>query len=199
MEQQTTDKDLHWFFDGPIPSVTETPEEPISTPDVEQTDSEPIDGSFSEEIEGEVVDAPKPRGVPIKWLIPIGVGALLIALTVLVVVLPIIQASATILITPDRQRVEVSTTLSIQARKLFTRSLTLAQTVKTTGTAHQNASAASGYLTFYNALPSPQTIPAGTMITGADGVNVITDQDAYIPAGALSVNGQITVSYQPAL
>src|SRR6266496_3048245 len=194
MEQQTTDKDLHWFFDGPIPSVTETPEEPISTPDVEQTDSEPIDGSFSEEIEGEVVDAPKPRGVPIKWLIPIGVGALLIALTVLVVVLPIIQASATILITPDRQRVEVSTTLSIQARKLFTRSLTLAQTVKTTGTAHQNASAASGYLTFYNALPSPQTIPTGTMITGADGVNVITEQDAYIPAGALSINGQVTVS-----
>src|SRR6266487_2915331 len=194
MEQQTTDKDLHWFFDGPIPSVTETPEEPISTPDVEQTDSEPIDGSFSEEIEGEVVDAPKPRGVPIKWLIPIGVGALLIALTVLVVVLPIIQASATILITPDRQRVEVSTTLSVQARKLFTRSLTLAQTVKSTGTAHQNASVATGYLTFYNSLPSPQTIPAGTLITGADGVNIITEQDADIPAGALSVNGQVTVS-----
>src|SRR6266516_2899704 len=179
MEQQTTDKDLHWFFDGPIPSVTETPEEPISTPDVEQTDSEPIDGSFSEEIEGEVVDAPKPRGVPIKWLIPIGVGALLIALTVLVVVLPIIQASATILITPDRQRLDVSTTLSIQARKLFTRSLTLAQTVKTTGTAHQHASVATGYLTFYNSLPSPQTVPAGTMITAADPTTCATRRHQY--------------------
>jgi len=178
VNQPTTDKDLHWFFDeeGIASPSAETPEAPSDTPGLgqadskpeEDTDPEPLDGDYSEEIDGEVVDAPKPRGIPIKWLIPIGVGALLIALTVLVVVLPIIQASATIMIAPDRQRLDVSTTLSIQARKLFTRSLTLAQTVKTTGTAHQHASVATGYLTFYNSLPSPQTVPAGTMITAAD-------------------------------
>jgi len=196
VNQPTTDKDLQWLFDEEAiaPPPAETPEAPSSTPDAGQTDSEPMEGDYSEEIDGEVVDAPTPRGIPVKWLIPIGTGALLIALTVMVVILPIIQASATIIITPDRQSLEVSTTLSVQARKLFTRSLTLSQTVKTTGTAHQNASVASGYLTFYNSLPSPQTIPTGTMITGADGVNVITEQDADIPAGALSVNGQVTVS-----
>jgi hypothetical protein len=204
VNQPTTDKDLQWLFDEEeiAPPPAATPAAPCDTPGlgqaanepVEGTDPEPLDGDYSEEIDGEVVDAPAPRGIPIQWLIPIGIGALLIALTVLVVVLPIIQASATIIITPDRQSVAVSTMLSIQARKLFTKSLTLAQTVKTTGTAHQNASVATGYLTFYNSLPSPQTIPAGTMLTGADGVNVITEQDAYIPAGALSVNGQVTVS-----
>ncbi len=211
MDSRTTEKDLQWLLDDDalpvaqgIPPATpdrgqtsskeplEPSEEPTERADAEGS-GQPAEGDFIEEIEGEVVEPPKPRGIPVKWLIPIGIGALLIALTVLVVVLPIIQASATILLTPDRQRLEVSTTFSIQARKLFTRSLTLSQTVKTTGTAHQNASVASGYLIFYNALPSPQIVAAGTMVTAADGVNVITDQDAYIPAGALSVNGQITV------
>jgi hypothetical protein len=211
VDSRTTDKDLQWLLDddalpvaqgipAAIPERGQTsskeslePSEEPTEPAYAESSGQPTEGDFIEEIEGEVVDAPKPRGIPIKWLIPIGAGALLIALTVMVVVLPVIQASATVIITPDRQSLEVSTTLSIQARKLFIRSLTLSQTVKTTGSAHQNASVATGYLTFYNALPSPQTIPAGTLITGADGVNVITEQDAYIPAGALSVNGQVTV------
>lgn len=71
--------------------------------------------------------------------------------------------------------------------------MTQARTVPTTGTGHQDAKAAQGFITFYNAAPSPQTVTAGTLLTGADGVQVVTDQDALLPAGTLATNGQATV------
>jgi hypothetical protein len=43
------------------------------------------------------------------------------------------------------------------------------KTVATTGTAHQDAKAAHGAVTFYNAAPYWQTVSAGTLLTGADG------------------------------
>ena len=67
------------------------------------------------------------------------------------------------------------------------------RTISTTGTAHQAAQAAHGLLTLYNAAPSVQTIEAGTMLTGADGIQVITDQDATIPAAIMPTEGQTTV------
>ena len=65
-----------------------------------------------------------------------------------------------------------------------------------TGTGHQQAQAARGLITFYNALPAPQTIAAGELLTGADGVGVVTFQDAVIPAGTLAINGRVTVPAQ---
>ncbi|SRR6266496_3006719 len=212
MNNQTTEKDFQWFYADedvlapPHPPVAQ--EAPATTPDVEQEDeeatpasvrqsadySEVKDGDFTEEIEGEIVEnPPKPRGIPITWLLPIGLGALLIALTVMVVVLPIFTASATIIITPDKQTLRMEATLSAQARRVLNKSLTLSAIAQTTGTAHQNASVARGLITFYNALPSPQVVSQGTLITGADGYSVVTEEDAYIPAGALAVNGQVTV------
>jgi len=41
---------------------------------------------------------------------------------------------------------------------------------------------------------SSQTIAAGTILTGKDGVQVITDQAAIIPAGNPPIYGQVTVS-----
>ena len=67
------------------------------------------------------------------------------------------------------------------------------KTVATTGIAQQEAQAAHGTLTFYNALPAPQTILAGQLLIGTDGVQVVTDQDAVIPAGTLATNGQLSV------
>jgi hypothetical protein len=52
-----------------------------------------------------------------------------------------------------------------------------------TGTAHVPATVAFGTLTFYNAATYPQTIAAGTVLTGADGVQVVTDTTAPLPAG----------------
>jgi hypothetical protein len=158
---------------------------PTTTPDVEQADAEAPppeadltyadaetqDGDYTEEVDGEVVEnPPRLRGISIRWLVPIGIGALLIALTVLMVVLPIFQASATIIITPDKQTLSMEASISTQARQVLNKSLTLSQTVKTTGKAHQNASVSRGLITFYNALPSPQDIPQGTLITGEGGV-----------------------------
>ena len=68
------------------------------------------------------------------------------------------------------------------------------QTVPTTGRTHQNATYATGYVTFYNALTQQQTIDAGTLLTGADGIQVVTDQIAYIPQANPPTFGQVTVS-----
>src|SRR5260370_1175665 len=84
----------------------------------------------------------------------------------------------------------------IPGRPLATITLSQAKTVPTTGRGHEPAQAAHGLVTFYNALPAPQTIPAGELLTGADGVAVVTLQDAMIPAGTLATNGQITVPAQ---
>jgi hypothetical protein len=69
-----------------------------------------------------------------------------------------------------------------------------AQTIPTTGMTHQEARAGTGRITFYNAAPYVQTIPAGTLMTGADGVQVVTDEDAVIPAVSYPTLGQATVS-----
>ncbi|GHO52500.1 hypothetical protein [Ktedonobacter robiniae] len=68
------------------------------------------------------------------------------------------------------------------------------RTIPTTGKAHQDAQSAHGYITFYNTATYPQTVPAQTLLTGADGVQIITDQDASIPAGTLATNGRATVT-----
>ncbi len=78
-------------------------------------------------------------------------------------------------------------------------SLTLeqARTVPTTGTGHQAASPGHGTITFYNGFPATQTVAAGTVLTGADGVQVVTDRDAIIPAAKLAtppIDGQVTVA-----
>jgi hypothetical protein len=56
------------------------------------------------------------------------------------------------------------------------------------------ATTAHGFITFYNAAPYLQTVSAGTLLTGADGVQVLTDQDATISAAVLPTEGQVTVT-----
>jgi len=71
--------------------------------------------------------------------------------------------------------------------------MTQARTVSTSGTGHQQAQAAHGTITFYNAAPASQMVPAGTMLTSADGMQIVTEQDAFLPAGTLATNGQARV------
>ena len=71
-----------------------------------------------------------------------------------------------------------------------------------TGKGHQDAEAARGTITFYNGLFSSQTVEAGTLLTGSDGVAVVTDQVAVIPAARASTPptyGQVTVPARAAL
>ncbi len=87
----------------------------------------------------------------------------------------------------------------IAGRVLLAITMSQQKTLPTTGTVHQMAQAAHGLLTFYNAAPYAQTIEAGTMLTGADGIQVVTDHDAMIPAAIMPTEGQVTVSAHTAI
>lgn len=62
------------------------------------------------------------------------------------------------------------------------------------GVAHIPATAAWGTRTLYNAATYPQTIAAGTVLTGNDGVQVVIDALAPIPSGNPPLFGVVTVS-----
>jgi Baseplate J-like protein len=78
----------------------------------------------------------------------------------------------------------------------LTHAITLyqSQTVPTTGRGHQDARAATGTITFYNALFSSQTIPAGSVFVGADGIQVQTDATVSVPANNPPRDGIIGVA-----
>jgi len=88
----------------------------------------------------------------------------------------------------------IATENHVPGRLLSSLTLSQQQSVSTTGRGQQQASAAQGMITFYNASLSSQTIPTGTVLIGADGVHVVTEQGAVIPAGSLATNGQATVA-----
>ncbi len=104
---------------------------------------------------------------------------------------------ATIVLIPKSQTIALNATLQL-GRVLPPTTLSQSQTVQTTGKGHQDAKAATGTITFYNGQLSQQFVPAGTILTASNGVQVITDQDAAIPAADLTANppviGEITVS-----
>ncbi len=122
------------------------------------------------------------------------------------VLLPQFTATAEVTITPASQQVTSTRPVSITTagsaiggnqvagRVLSSLTMSQARTVSTTGRAHQEAQAARGRVTFYNALPAVQSIPAGTLLTGTDGVQVVTQEIAVLPAGSGATNGQVTVA-----
>jgi len=65
--------------------------------------------------------------------------------------------------------------------------------VPTTGTGHAPARMGEGTVTFYNAAPYSQTVAAGTLLTGADGVEIVTDAPAVTPASNPPIEGEATV------
>jgi hypothetical protein len=120
-------------------------------------------------------------------------------------ILPLFAPTATVTIIPVSKAITATGTLTvvtgpanaakgqIEGRLLSTITMSQAASVPTTGTGHQDAQSAHGAITFYNAAPYVQTVAAGTVLTGADGVEVVTDAQAIIPAGDLSSNGHMTV------
>jgi len=191
-EPPTVESTLADTCDGQEPQIAPTGQEP--------TEQETTEPPFP----------PLPRK-PRRRALPFVVGALcvlvvglLCAATLLIVLAP----SATVTIIPASAQLRMTRTITvvpsnanaaqqqIPGRPLAIITLSQAKTVPTTGVGHQQAQAAHGLVTFYNALPAPQTIPAGELLTGADGVAVETLQDAVIPAGTLVTNGQVTVPAQ---
>jgi len=122
------------------------------------------------------------------------------------VILPLFTPSATITIVTTSQQMSTTSTLQVVTngtadpnknqvlgRTLPAITMSEQKTVPTTGTTRQTAQVAHGLITFYNAAPYVQIVNAGTLITGADGVQVITDQDAIIPAAIMPTEGQTTI------
>jgi hypothetical protein len=132
------------------------------------------------------------------WL---GIAALVAGISsatalVVLVVLPLLQPTAIVTIIPAARTLQTTTTVQVPGRALPVVTLTQMRSVPTTGIGHQQAQAASGMVTLYNAAPYAQSIPAGTLLTGTDGIEIVTEQDATIPAGDLATNGQVSVLAQ---
>ena len=99
----------------------------------------------------------------------------------------------TVMIIPKSQTLTLSGTLQL-GRLLPPIIVSQSQTVPTTGKGHQDARAATGSITFYNGQFQSVTIGAGTVLTGADGIEIITDETALIPAASPPIFGQATVA-----
>ncbi len=95
--------------------------------------------------------------------------------------------------TPDAARQEVA------ARFISTISPVQMARGRASGVAHIPATAAWGNLTFYNAATYSQTIAEGTVLTGADGVLVVIDAPALIPAGNPPLFGIASVNAHAAV
>jgi len=206
--------DAEWMrLPRPVQQEDATLEDPVAaTPAlIVESTLEPVDDSIEPTVD--------PLGDGMVWsggshhhgtpLLLLGLGALLTALG-LVVVLVLLpawsMATATVTIMPTATRLSTTTmvqvvagtvyltTAQIAGRRLPTITLSEAHTVATTGIGTHRAQAAYGSLTFYNAAPSPQTVVAGTRLTGGDGVQVVTDQEAVIPAASFPTDGATSVS-----
>lgn len=112
--------------------------------------------------------------------------------------------TATITILPVTRELTASSTVALvpgnptagQLQGRFFAPLTLSQTesAPATGQGYQDARSARGSILFYNGAYSPQSIPAGTIITSAGGIAIVTDQNAAIPAANPPSLGQAAVS-----
>jgi hypothetical protein len=146
---------------------------------------------------------------PRLFLAGLGSGLLLYLLALVLIavfVAPVVTLAATVTITPASKTLSTTLTVTalstgtpeqahkqVAARVLVVNSPTQSQAVPTTGTGHALARAGEGTVTFYNAAPYSQTVVAGTLLTGADGVEIVTAAPAVIPAGNPPIEGQVTV------
>jgi hypothetical protein len=80
-----------------------------------------------------------------------------------------------------------------QARLITASTQTSRSTVPATGNGHQSAQSAIGKVTFYNLATYSIAIPAGITLTGRDGVQIVTDAAAQVPAGNPPALGHFTV------
>jgi len=101
--------------------------------------------------------------------------------------------TAIVTLIPKSQMVTLTGTLQL-GRLLNPTTVSQTATSPTTGRGHQDAKVAQGTITFYNGLLTPQTVAAGTVLTGSRGVQIVTTEDAAIPPGNPPTYGQATVS-----
>jgi len=142
----------------------------------------------------------------------VAVLATLIGLNIEVVLLSLFAPEATITLVTTSPHLITTSTLhlvttgtadptkhQVPGRALPAITMSQQKTVATTGTAHQDATTGHGIITFYNSATSTQMIPAGTVLIGADGVQLVTDADVTLPAAVFPTFGQASVSAHAAI
>lgn len=154
-----------------------------------------------------------PGRAPGRTRIPWLIAVLILLLLVLVgyfayqpIMSLIFPPSATVTITPSSKELKNTYVITavkgtpdpakrqVQARSLYAASSDQSKTVKASGVGHIPATVAVGTLTFYNSSSAEQTVPAGTVFTDSNGVQVVNNVDAVIPAGNPPTAAQVTVS-----
>jgi hypothetical protein len=184
------------------PETTSLPQPEEAQPETPEQETTAVLTQEPEVIEGEVIeleppetaeDCTVPEQKPYWLLIP---ATILLCLVFLAgpLFLQALTPSATVTLIPVEKTVSLTIAIQVHVRALAPLTLMQATTAPATGKLHQDAMRAAGTITFYNGLLSGQTIAAGTVLTGSDGVEIVTDQTAHIPAGTPPVYGQTTVS-----
>jgi hypothetical protein len=125
---------------------------------------------------------------------------------------PMWTPSASVTIVTTSQQLTTSSTLQvvtegtadpskdqIAGRTLASVTMSQQKTVPTTGTTRQAAQTAHGIITFYNGATYSQTIPAGTVLVGADNIQLVTNADAHLPAAVFPTFGQANVTAHAAI
>lgn len=112
-------------------------------------------------------------------------GSLLAALT---------YPTVTVEIVPRSTRAATTAHLALATRALAPVTVSETRSAPTTGHGHQNATRASGTVTIYNGLFTPQTLSAGTVLMGQDGVTVALAQNVTIPAAVPPQEGEATAA-----
>ncbi len=199
--EPTTEEQTTRFIDIHIYEQEPEPEEPPSV----ESQREP-EAALPDESNQEHTELARSHRKQRRYIIALCVGivcVLVVSALVIVSLLPLLTPDATITLVPTTQQIRTTQTITVttgqatgiqlQGRTLAAITMNQARSVATTGKGHQDAKAGHGYITFYNAATYPQTVTAGTILTGADGIQVITEQDANIPAASYPTFGQTTV------
>ena len=144
----------------------------------------------------------KPQPQPVSnAAIGVWLFGLLVPLFCIAVQLYFIVNPYTVTLILDARERQIALNGSLQLGRVIN-PITLSQSASgpATGKGHQDARSATGYITFYNGLPAQQFVPAGALLTGASGIQIMTTQDATIPAADLTstppVFGQTTIPAQ---
>ena len=176
---------------------------PASTvqPEAPEPEATALVPSEPDVIEGEAIeieqpdiqeDHAPPKQKPYWLLVPCTILACLLFLAGSYL-LPLLTLTATITIIPIERSITTTAATQVQARAIAPLTLSQSATVPATGKRQQAATRAAGTITFYNGLLTPQTIAGGTVLTGSDGVQIVSDHPATIPAANPPLEGQITI------
>jgi len=156
---------------------------------------DPADQTAEQVVESTLVPpVPQKPAYPHIYVLCVVYLVLLLAILIVQLWLLFNPPIATVTIIPRSQTVTLTGTLQL-GRVIAPITLTQSQIVPTTGKGHQDAKQATGSITFYNGQFQSVTVPAGTTVTGRDGVQIIADQTASIPAASPNppLFGQVTV------